>query len=94
MKQLLKYELDVRLFKYKSAKEREKHVEKMQSNGWSIKREGQAMLLSDSTVSERRDKSNWNYIVEFYKEKKTEGDTKGIEYETDLYWTSIYNPRT
>jgi len=78
--------LRVKVFKYSSKEEMEKHIEEMKEQDWKCKRKGQYMFKSSSLVKDYLNDNNWEWSAEFYKQSVSRKLDKNSYYETNGYF--------
>ncbi|ABS39417.1 hypothetical protein [Clostridium botulinum] len=92
MKEILNANLEVKVFKYESEKELNKHKDKMLKDGWKCTRSGQYNLSPVSTITAFCNEKNWYYVAEFNKKNEFININKPTSYESEAYWFTIYEP--
>ncbi|WP_291566782.1 MULTISPECIES: hypothetical protein [unclassified Clostridium] len=90
MKEIMKVNLEVKLFKYSSEKEMEIHIGTMIQNGWNCKRKGKYMFIPSSLISDYCNEDNWEWSAEFSRENKEIATDKSISYDSEIYYFMIY----
>jgi hypothetical protein len=75
--------LEIRVFRYDTEDEREKHIKEMEAEGFKVKT-GEAMLENAGTITQYHNKNNWHLVSEFY--RKTNWADPKYNYETDAYF--------
>lgn len=93
MREIINYNLEVKVITYDTEQERDDHVVYMEKMGWTNRRDGQYMLSAESTTTAFRNDDNWYYYAEYYKEKQTNIEDENTAYESDMYWCGFYNEK-
>lgn len=91
MREIINYNLEVKVITYDTEEERDEHVLYMENIGWKVKRCDQYMMSAESTTTAFRNDDNWYYYAEYYRENQINIDDKNKSYESDIYYFGFYN---
>lgn len=91
MREIIDYNLEVKVFTYDTEEEQENHIAYMEELGWKVKRSDQYMMSTESTTKAFCDDNNWYYYAEYYREKKTNIQDNNKCYESDIYYFGFFN---
>lgn len=93
MREIINYNLEVKVITYNTEQERDEHISYMEKMGWKVRRDGQYMMSAESTTTAFCNDDNWYYYAEYCKEKQTNIEDENKSYESDLYYFGFYNQK-
>lgn len=71
MRDIINYNLEVKVITYDTEQEKDDHISYMEKTGWEVRRSDQYMLSAESTTTAFRNDNNWYYYAEYCKERQT-----------------------
>lgn len=93
MREIIDYNLEVKVITYDTEEERDAHVLYMKNIGWRVKRCDLYMLSAESTIKAYNNDDNWYYYAEYYRENQINIDDKNKCYSSDIYYFGFYNEK-